>query len=246
VGSAGFRGSSRVRRDQRDQPGCGAEESRQEIDSRPVWATALDLAAAKPATGTAQVLPSRCSDQGFFVGKRWDYFVCELHYYDASGRSYLLFFHENFNGSDIAPIAYLVNSSGPSGQLELEAFRDSPQNTSAVHVDLSQFRALFGISPRPSGVTVPIPVGLTAAQRSVFTAGEYVADQSGCLACHMIGDNGNNGPGPPLTAIGSRLNARQIGTSLINPIAPMPSFRSLESQTPVKFRDLVTFLSELR
>ena len=27
--------------------------------------------------------------------------------------------------------------------------------------------------------------------------------QSGCLACHVIGDNGNNGPGPALTHIGS-------------------------------------------
>ena len=33
--------------------------------------------------------------------------------------------------------------------------------------------------------------------------------QSGCLACHVIGDNGNNGPGPPLTHIGSKLPPRR-------------------------------------
>ncbi len=38
-----------------------------------------------------------------------------------------------------------------------------------------------------------------------FNAGKEVAPQAGCLACHKIGDNGNDGPGPPLTHIGSRL-----------------------------------------
>jgi cytochrome c2 len=26
-----------------------------------------------------------------------------------------------------------------------------------------------------------------------------VVAQAGCLACHKIGENGNDGPGPPLT-----------------------------------------------
>ena len=29
-----------------------------------------------------------------------------------------------------------------------------------------------------------------------YKAGELVVGESGCLACHKIGDNGNNGPGP--------------------------------------------------
>ena len=40
------------------------------------------------------------------------------------------------------------------------------------------------------------------AQQGPPSAGELVVGQSGCLACHVIGDNGNNGPGPDLTHIG--------------------------------------------
>ena len=39
----------------------------------------------------------------------------------------------------------------------------------------------------------------------VFEAGKLVAAQSGCLACHKFGENGNDGPGPNLTKIGARL-----------------------------------------
>jgi cytochrome c2 len=70
-----------------------------------------------------------------------------------------------------------------------------------------------------------------------------VAAQSGCLACHKIGENGNSGPGPNLTAIGSRLPAAAIRRTLDNPTAPMPSFRGLPEQ---KKADLVAFLSQLK
>ncbi len=50
---------------------------------------------------------------------------------------------------------------------------------------------------------LPPPAGLTAAQRATFLAGEVVVGESGCEGCHLIGGNGNNGPGPPLTHIGS-------------------------------------------
>ena len=62
----------------------------------------------------------------------------------------------------------------------------------------------------------------------------------------MIGDNGNNGPGPPLTHIGSILRPDAIASTLRNPTAPMPSFAGLAEQTPKKFQNLVTFLSELQ
>ena len=38
--------------------------------------------------------------------------------------------------------------------------------------------------------------------------------QSGCLACHKIGENGNDGPGPELTEIGSKLPREAIARSL--------------------------------
>ena len=65
--------------------------------------------------------------------------------------------------------------------------------------------------------------------------------QSGCLACHKIGENGNAGPGPDLTHIGSRLPAGAIARTLVNPTAPMPSFRNLP---PKKFTAVVRFLEQ--
>src|SRR6059036_1268740 len=37
-----------------------------------------------------------------------------------------------------------------------------------------------------------------------YNAGKQIAAQSGCLACHKIGESGNDGPGPPLTDVGRR------------------------------------------
>ena len=76
--------------------------------------------------------------------------------------------------------------------------------------------------------------------------GEDVVGDSGCLACHVLGDNGNNGPGPPLTHIGSILRPDAIASTLRNPTAPMPSFAGLANNDPKKFQNLVTFLSELQ
>jgi menaquinol-cytochrome c reductase cytochrome b/c subunit len=90
------------------------------------------------------------------------------------------------------------------------------------------------------------PSSLSAAQAATFRAGEEVVGQSGCLACHVIGDNGNNGPGPPLTTIGLIRRPQAIASTLRNPTAPMPSFAGLAKQNPQKFNDLVTFLSELQ
>jgi ubiquinol-cytochrome c reductase cytochrome b subunit/menaquinol-cytochrome c reductase cytochrome b/c subunit len=76
-----------------------------------------------------------------------------------------------------------------------------------------------------------------------YEAGKEIVPQAGCLACHAIGHNGNSGPGPPLTDIGKRLPKQAIAQTLINPTAPMPSFKDLP---PKKFDDLVTFLSQLK
>ena len=67
--------------------------------------------------------------------------------------------------------------------------------------------------------------------------------QSGCLACHKIGDNGNAGPGPPLTHIADRLPRQAIARTLVNPTAPMPSFKNLPAK---KFEAIVNFLSQLK
>jgi menaquinol-cytochrome c reductase cytochrome b/c subunit len=82
--------------------------------------------------------------------------------------------------------------------------------------------------------------GATLAE---YEAGKLAVAQSGCLACHKIGDNGNAGPGPNLTKIGNRLPRQAIARTLVNPTAPMPSFKNLP---PDKFQDIVAFLSQLK
>ena len=70
-----------------------------------------------------------------------------------------------------------------------------------------------------------------------YEAGRQVVAQSGCLACHKIGENGNDGPGPELTEIGDRLpGAGDRSARSINPTAPMPSFASLQQKQPEKFK----------
>ena len=74
-------------------------------------------------------------------------------------------------------------------------------------------------------------------------AGKLVVAQSGCLACHKIGENGNDGPGPELTDIGQKLLPGAIQRTLENPTAPMPSYRNLPTE---KKQALVGFLSQLK
>src|SRR5918993_147037 len=76
-----------------------------------------------------------------------------------------------------------------------------------------------------------------------YEPGKLVVAQSGCLACHKIGENGNDGPGPELTDIGDKLLPGAIQRTLENPTAPMPSYRSLD---PEKKRQLVAFLAQLK
>ncbi|MDQ6818433.1 MAG: cytochrome B [Actinomycetota bacterium] len=97
----------------------------------------------------------------------------------------------------------------------------------------------------PNSVDVPMPAGLTAQERKTFVAGERVVGQVGCLACHTIGDSGNNGPGPPLTHIGRILAPGAISSTLVNPTPPMPSFKVLQKQGN-KFQNVVGFLSLLQ
>jgi menaquinol-cytochrome c reductase cytochrome b/c subunit len=98
----------------------------------------------------------------------------------------------------------------------------------------------------PNQVSLSPPSGLSASERTTFLAGEIVAGESGCLGCHTIGDNGNNGPGPPLTHIGSKRLPGAIAATLRNPTAPMPSFAGLAQTSPKKFKELVSFLSMLQ
>jgi quinol-cytochrome oxidoreductase complex cytochrome b subunit len=78
---------------------------------------------------------------------------------------------------------------------------------------------------------------------SSLEAGQTVANQSGCGACHKFGEAGNATLGPDLTHIGAKLPAPAIERTLRNPTAPMPSYSSLP---PEKFDALVEYLAALR
>jgi ubiquinol-cytochrome c reductase cytochrome b subunit/menaquinol-cytochrome c reductase cytochrome b/c subunit len=98
----------------------------------------------------------------------------------------------------------------------------------------------------PTAIELPTPTAIKqagGAQLAEFEAGKKVVAQTGCLACHKIGDNGNAGPGPDLTHIAQRLKAPGIARTLVNPTAPMPSFKNLP---PEKFKAVVAFLSQLK
>ena len=76
-----------------------------------------------------------------------------------------------------------------------------------------------------------------------YEPGAQVAAQSGCLACHKFGENGNDGPGPELTDIGARIPRAAIARSLINPSGVMPPYTNLPEE---KFDELVNFLASLQ
>jgi len=103
-----------------------------------------------------------------------------------------------------------------------------------------------GTAGAPTEVNLPTPASVQQTGGTLlaqFKAGEAVVAQVGCEGCHKIGDNGNAGPGPNLTHIGARIPAQGIARTLVNPTAPMPSFKNLP---PNKFDDIVVFLSSLR
>jgi menaquinol-cytochrome c reductase cytochrome b/c subunit len=90
----------------------------------------------------------------------------------------------------------------------------------------------------------PTEIDLKTAPQ--YEAGKSVAAASGCLGCHRIGENGNAGPGPELTDIGDRLRAPAIQRTLLNPTAPMPSYRGLSEKNPKQFNELIAYLASLR
>jgi menaquinol-cytochrome c reductase cytochrome b/c subunit len=97
----------------------------------------------------------------------------------------------------------------------------------------------------PNEIDMPTPPSIVAQGGETlraFEAGKEVVAQSGCLACHKIGENGGV-IGPNLTKIGGRLPRQAIARTLVNPTAPMPSY----AQLPTKKRDdLVEYLAQLK
>ncbi len=89
----------------------------------------------------------------------------------------------------------------------------------------------------PTEIDLPV-----AAQ---FEEGRSAVASSGCLGCHVIGENGGS-LGPDLTEIGQRLPGPAIARTLVNPTAPMPSYAKLQTESPEKFQALVDYLASLK
>ena len=81
-----------------------------------------------------------------------------------------------------------------------------------------------------------------------YEAGKEVVAGSGCLACHKLGENGNNGPGPELTHIAAADPARRdrpLGGDRPRYHALLPRPAAEEAQRARRF-PLLTRLSPLR
>ncbi|MGI8729846.1 MAG: c-type cytochrome [Solirubrobacteraceae bacterium] len=91
----------------------------------------------------------------------------------------------------------------------------------------------------------PPPSVMAGGEEAIraFEAGKQVVAQSGCLACHKIGENGNTGQGPDLSEAGGRLPREAIARTLVNPTAPMPAYTDLAAS---KRDNLVEFLAQLK
>jgi len=92
------------------------------------------------------------------------------------------------------------------------------------------------------GATAGPPSEVDLQTSAALEPGKEVVAQSGCLACHKLGDNGNDGPGPELTHIGARIPRNAIARSLEVGPSIMPSFESLP---PQKFEALTAYLASL-
>src|SRR4051795_2748766 len=96
------------------------------------------------------------------------------------------------------------------------------------------------------GAIAGSPTEISMKVAPQYAKGKDVAAPSGCLGSHKSGENGNAGPGPPLTQIGSRVGRQAIARTLVNPTPPMPPLTAVRTQDPQKFNELVNFLSSLK
>src|SRR5689334_5500484 len=90
------------------------------------------------------------------------------------------------------------------------------------------------VAGSPNSIDMEVPANLEK--------GKLVAAQSGCLACHKVGENGNDGPGPHLTDIGDKLEKGALRRTLENPTAPMPSFKDLPEDKKAALVDFLAYL----
>ncbi|MBK8294005.1 MAG: c-type cytochrome [Solirubrobacterales bacterium] len=78
------------------------------------------------------------------------------------------------------------------------------------------------------GASAGSPSEIELATKPQYEQGKAIVAESGCLACHAIGENGaHGGLGPDLTEIGSKIPRSAIKQSVEIGPGIMPSFRGL-------------------
>jgi quinol-cytochrome oxidoreductase complex cytochrome b subunit len=92
------------------------------------------------------------------------------------------------------------------------------------------------------GATAGAPTEISMSVPKRYEEGKLIVAQSGCLACHKLGENGNNGPGPELTHIGQRIPRSAIIRSVEIGPGIMPSYRDLGQQKIDAVADFLSYL----
>ena len=142
-----------------------------------------------------------------------------------------------FQAGNVALITLAIPARSATARSVAEATASA--KVCAFGADASRAQAYAPAAP----TVQPAPVSYGAAPPPGYAPGRLALAESGCLGCHRIGTVGNVGPGPDLSDVGRRLSRSQILKTLVNPTAPMPSYRNIP---PNKLRALVVYLSRLR
>ncbi len=95
------------------------------------------------------------------------------------------------------------------------------------------------------GALAGSPTEIELATSPQLEEGKEITASAGCLGCHKIGENGNT-LGPDLTHVGTRLGRQAIARTLVNPTAPMPSYREFQRENPEQFNKLVEYVASLK
>jgi mono/diheme cytochrome c family protein len=86
----------------------------------------------------------------------------------------------------------------------------------------------------------PTKIEMEVAPR--YEAGKELVAQTGCLACHTIGENGNGTLGPELTEIGARIPRSAILRSLEAGPGIMPAFTDFSEEQRNQIADFLASL----
>jgi cytochrome c551/c552 len=133
----------------------------------------------------------------------------------------------------LAALACTVALAGCGGDSGEHGGEDGENTRTAAGTPAPEVTESAGAAP--DAAALPSAPGTEKGRRLVLA--------SGCLACHKVGVAGEDGPGPVLTKVGSRLDDAEIRRNLVSPTPPMPPYRMLPK---ADLDALVSYLATLR